>query len=114
MLRVKELNVINLICLFYYIMHGQRVRIKWIILIISIIHSYVKFFGYIDLIFNLALWFSLDVSILFLDQVQRFYSSLTIRYKSYYTFYSFVSSMCRLVLDSLHIIHTAKFHFGMS
>lgn len=29
---------------FIYIMHGQRVRIKWIILIISIIHSYVKFF----------------------------------------------------------------------
>lgn len=53
-------------------MHGQRVRIKWIILIISIIHSYVKFLAISDLIFNLALWFSLGCVYFIFDQVQRF------------------------------------------
>ncbi len=54
-------------------MHGQRVRIKWIILIISIIHSYVKFFGYIGFdFFNLALWLSLGCVYFTFDQVQRF------------------------------------------
>ncbi|VEB57599.1 UDP-phosphate galactose phosphotransferase [Salmonella enterica subsp. enterica] len=58
-----------------------------------------------DLIFfNLALWFSLGCVYFIFDPSTAIYSSRPIRYKSYYAFY-FVSSMCRLVLDSFATLY---------